>query len=211
MRRFFRLDSTASGLLCPTWSFGSSCFDRKGCKIDWEPRRSEAMIADGRRLEIISCISSRIDGRLEGVFSGISFNRPEDCAWLNDKCWLAFVFAAKFSADDAAEDALWSFSVDCKWYWDWSSKLSPSSTIESLLFLREFVVDSTSLEKICCYLQADMIMKLFDANVIFHFSYCVLEMAAASNDTFFLRKSPINVIINPNLYISSALKTNDKA
>lgn len=33
-----------------------------------------------------------------------------------------------------------------------------------------------------------MIMKLFDANVIFHFSYCVLEMAAASNDTFFFEE-----------------------
>lgn len=61
------------------------------------------MIADGLRPEIISCISSRIEGLLvvPFPFSGISFNRFTE--WLNDECWLAFVFAAKFSADDAAD------------------------------------------------------------------------------------------------------------
>lgn len=149
MRRFFLLDSTASGLLAPTCgrSFESSCFDRNGCRIDCEPLLSEAMIADGLRPEIISCISRRTDGRLEVEFpfSGMPSNRLDDCEWLYDECWFVFVLAAKFSADDAADDKFESLWGILSWFWDWGSDVSPSSTIDSLLPL--WLNVSTSLKK----------------------------------------------------------------
>lgn len=137
MRLFFRLDSTASGLLKPTWSCGSSCFDDLNpFNIDCEPRLKDAIMADGLRLDIISCISRRTDGRLVVFpFSCMSFNRADDCEWLIKEGWLLLVLAAKFSIDDVA---------DWEQFWDLVSKLLPSSTVESLLTLL-FEVESTSL------------------------------------------------------------------
>ena len=147
---FFLLDSTASGLLGPVWSFGSSGFERNVLRIVVDPLRSEAMIAEGLRFDKISCRTKEGLREFEFGFSGISLNPFEDWwrLWLNDVCWLALVLAAKFSADEPADDNSWLWSDPLGIpLLDWVSEFSPSSTIDSCLLSCLCDDVSTSLKR----------------------------------------------------------------